>query len=331
MNGTRISPTTTTSTTNQQFQFKSKNVFLTYPKCDVPLPNLLAFLSEFGPSYIVVASELHEDGTLHRHAYMQFNEPFRTRDKRNFDFNGFHPNIQGARNPSAVLSYVKKGGDFLEDGVWVDKSKASKKESVSEEDILSKAKESDFAQFLCWASVNKVQYAKDIWTAVRHVDVNTITSDEGLCKILDPRFKRLLMNIQPTLNTDFRPIVMVGASGIGKTNIAKIWAPKPCLFVNHIDVLKEFKAGYHKSIIFDDVSFAHTPITNQIAICDSDNARAIHCRHRVAHIPANVLKYFTCNEMPLDIEHPAIARRIILIRCQEYDLNRVIPVIERTI
>jgi len=242
--------TTSTTSTTTQFQLKTKNVFLTYPQCDVPLQGLMAFLSKLGPTYIVVSSELHEDGSLHRHAYMQFDKPIRTRDKRYFDFNGFHPNIQGARNPSAVLSYVKKGGDFLENGVWLDQSKAGKKESLSENEIMSKAKECDFAQFLCWASVNKVQYAKDIWTAVRHVDVNTITSDEGLSRIMDPRFKRLLMNIQPTLNTDYRPIVMVGASGIGKTNIAKLWAPKPCLFVNHIDILKEFKAGYHKSIIF---------------------------------------------------------------------------------
>jgi len=321
------------SSNAKQFQIKSKNLFLTYPKCSVPLSGLLARLRELCPSanYYCVSSEKHESGELHRHAYLQFKSDFRTRDKRYFDVDSYHPNIQGARNTEATLAYVKKDNDFIEHGLWTPPIKKVSKESVSTECVRSNALEMSFPDFLIWCSVNKVMYAKDIWTSIRHVDVNTITSDEGLSRIMDPRFKRLLMNMQDTFANDFRPIVMVGASGIGKTNIAKIWAPKPCLFVSHIDTLKEFKAGYHKSIIFDDVSFTHTPITNQIAICDSDNARAIHCRHRVAHIPANVMKYFTCNEMPLDIEHPAIARRIILIRCQEYDLNRVIPVIERTI
>lgn len=294
------------------FQLNSKNVFLTYPKCNIPLSVLLAFLiTTVNPDYAVVSSEKHEDGSLHRHALLQFQKPFRTRSETVFDCQGFHPNIQSARNPSATDKYVKKDGDFVEHGSFMGKAE---KEPVDELEITAKAGELELGPFLVWASVNRVMYARDIWIALRQVDTHTITDNEGLHNELDPAFMKLLADRHPQL-PKYKAIVLVGASGIGKTTWAKLKAPKPCLFVNHTDTLKEFRAGYHKSIIFDDVSFTHTPITNQIALCDFDNPRSIHCRHRVANIPAGIVKIFTCNEAPLELEHDAIARRIYLIRC----------------
>lgn len=292
------------------FQLNAKNIFLTYPRCSVPIPELLAFLQSFSPAYVCVSSEEHEDGSLHRHALLQFDKPFRTRSEKAFDCQGHHPNIQSARNPPSVLEYVKKEGNYVEYGSFLGKPQ---KEAVDELDITAKAGELELGPFLVWASVNRVMYARDIWIALRQVDTHTIASDEGLYRKIDPAFARLLESKFPL--PVGKAVVLIGASGVGKTTWAKVQAPKPCLFVNHTDSLKEFRPGYHKSIVFDDVSFTHTPITNQIALCDWDNPRSIHCRHRVANIPAGVFKIFTCNEAPLEIEHDAIARRIYLIRC----------------
>ena len=61
---------------------------------------------------------------------------------------------------------------------------------------------------------------------------------------------------------------------------ARIWMPKPALFVTHIDQLKHLRADYHKSIIFDDMHFngdengkGAWPRTSQIAIVDRENGR----------------------------------------------------------
>lgn len=271
---------------------------------------LAFFVSGCNPEYAVVSSEKHEDGSLHRHALLQFSKPFRTRSETIFDIQGFHPNIQSARNPAATDKYVKKDQDFIEHGSFLGKPE---KEPVDVLSITAAAGEMDLGPFLVWASVNRVMYAKDIWSALRQVDTHTIKDNDGLYRKVDPAFARLLQSKFPL--PVGKSIVLIGASGIGKTTWAKLQAPKPCLFVNHTDSLKEFRAGYHKAIVFDDVSFTHTPITNQIALCDWDNPRSIHCRHRVANIPAGVYKIFTCNEAPLEIEHDAIARRIYLIRC----------------
>lgn len=108
-------------------------------------------------------------------------------------------------------------------------------------------------------------------------------------------------------------IVITGASGIGKTTYAIKHAPKPSLLVSHIDQLRRFRPGHHKSIIFDDIDFSEQHIGKQIQLVDSDLPRAIHVRYGVVEIPSKTVKIFTCNEFPF-AEHEAIRRRIKFIK-----------------
>jgi len=306
------------------FQFNAKNVFLTYPKADFPISDYLSFAWDL-PNivYACVSSETHEDGSFHRHAFLQFSKPFRTRNEKAFDYKEWHPNIQAARSPAASLKYVKKEGDYLERGDFME-PKASTKEVIPAMTIQEKAMEMGFGEFLCWCSENKVMYGKDIWNAYAKKDVTTILDDDSYNpSFLDPAFLSMMQEkLSAKELVEEKCLVMVGASGIGKTVLAKRLIKKPALFVSHIDQLKQFRSGYHKGIVFDDVSFKHTPITNQIAITDYDNPRAIHCRHTVANIPAKVMKIFTCNEAPLELEHEAIARRVQVILCNHGHLNK---------
>jgi hypothetical protein len=310
---------------DDKYQFNARNVFLTYPQCAIPLPQLLAFLwTRPNVVYACVSSEKHVDGQLHRHAFVQFSKPLRTRDPRYFDFEGCHPNVQGARNSESTLKYVKKEDDFLEKGSFVETRAGRKpKESMAATEIQEKAQSMTYAEFLCWASENKVMYAKDIWQAYAKKETTTLLADTGFShNLLDPAFD-MMMREQALHNHDWsKAVVLVGASGIGKTVLAKALIIKPALFVSHIDQLKGFRSGYHRGIVFDDVSFKHTPITNQIAICDFHNPRSIHCRHTIANIPAGIFKIFTCNEAPLELEHEAIARRTKVILCNHGHLNK---------
>lgn len=64
----------------------------------------------------------------------------------------------------------------------------------------------------------------------------------------------------------------------------------------------------------------HWPRTSQIHLLDFDNVRAIHLRHVVATIPANVFKIFTSNEDIVDLSDAAIRRRIYKITVRENGL-----------
>lgn len=305
------------------FQFNAKNIFLTYPKSDFPLSGYLAFCWTL-PNiiYACVSSEKHEDGSLHRHAFLQFGKPFRTRNEKVFDYQGFHPNIQAARSPSHTLNYVKKEADFLERGAYVEPSTKTK-ETIPAATIIENAKEMTYVEFMAWASQERVMYADKIWNAAAKKDLSTILDNSSYnSSFLDPAFLAMMEAKLDEGIVREKALVFVGASGIGKTVLAKKMVDKPALFVSHIDQLKQFRPGYHKGIVFDDISFKHTPVTNQISVVDFDNPRAIHCRHTVANIPAGIMKIFTCNEAPLELEHEAIARRVTVIHCNHGHLNK---------
>lgn len=206
-----------------------------------------------------------------------------------------HPNKQDPRVWGACVNYVKKYGDFLEGPEQVPKKS-------TQEAVQSFQFQEDWMQH-CIEQRISYQYAIWFWNQY-HSDVFSLT-EPGDCKTMC----QSLRDFQ--FDTDLhKTIVIKGPSGCGKTNWAKSQCPLPCLFVTHVDTLKKFRPGYHRSIIFDDVEFNHFPRTSQIHLVDFENARSIHCRNTCADIPAGVYKIFTCNDLPIQVDDPAIRRRV---------------------
>lgn len=302
------------SSTGRGFSVDTTKLCLTWPRFDSPCSchQLLEFCKQsvqaYLPIYICVAEETHKDGGIHFHAAISLGKRLRTRDPRMFDYQGHHANVQSARSFRKWVSYVKKDGRFEEHGTFSDNRKTLEPELVKE-----KAIELNKVDFLIWASVNKVTYAKDIWDGC-HKDESITIKDGIILGNLSPNFENLTKNVTWDQN---RCLVVVGESGIGKTTWAKRIAPKPCLFVSHIDDLKKFQIGYHQSIIFDDVTFTHYPITAQIHLVDTENPRSIHVRYGTAKINAGIPKIFTCNTDPVDRNNDAIRRRIQYLDCSQ--------------
>ena len=65
---------------------------------------------------IVVAWELHEDGTPHLHAYVMLNAEFNCTASSYWDLQGWHGNYQHAKSWCKVLAYIKKDQDYLQEG-----------------------------------------------------------------------------------------------------------------------------------------------------------------------------------------------------------------------
>lgn len=276
--------------------YNGKRFFLTYPRLDSSPHELVAFLQEKDSlAYYVVCRELHIDGTPHLHACVEFKKHQR-HGVDWLDFQGKHCNKQDPRKWDACKNYVKKDGDFVEseqlDDTGVD----------LEQLVKASGSEIEWMKY-CVEQKLQYSYARWFWDHLRGGDC-TITNNDHVGIIKEP-LKSYLFD-----NWTRKALILKGASGCGKTTWAKIHAPKPCLFVSHIDQLKKFVCGYHVSIIFDDVSFTHFPRVAQIHLLDFDNVRAIHCRHAVAHIPSGIHKIFTCNEWPVVRGDDAIERRI---------------------
>ncbi|AXH74413.1 MAG: Rep catalytic domain protein [Expellivirus minnis] len=276
------------------FRFNAKRVFLTYPRCTLEKESLMLHASRaWGAKWVLVARERHADEGLHLHCLVVWEQKQDTRNERFFDWQGFHPNIQVPRNWKACETYVKKDGDFVESG--------SMEENYYE---LARGMEREAWISYCIRQRISHTYCMMIWNEVH--DVNTISEYFPNLDWIREDLRRYDWN-------DLwrgKALILQGSSGIGKTTWAKLVAPKPCLMINHMDALKQFKVGYHQSIIFDDMSFMHMPREAQITILDMDNPRQIHVRYGIVQIPANLPKIFTCNVKIFEDDDAAIKRRM---------------------
>lgn len=106
-----------------KFNFNAKRVFLTYPRCTLEKEELLEWAKTISePLTFHIAKELHEDGTPHLHALLQWDTKVHTTNERFFDCKGYHPNVKKVNNAASLknhVQYVKKYGDFITNEVEV--------------------------------------------------------------------------------------------------------------------------------------------------------------------------------------------------------------------
>lgn len=106
------------------FSLSCKNVFLTYPNFLIS-PN--DFLDQFRNLPFVASKDFKytigceapetTEENYHVHALISFSRKIRSRNERDFDVGGHHPNIQAAIDVEASHAYVHKGeGDDA--GLW---------------------------------------------------------------------------------------------------------------------------------------------------------------------------------------------------------------------
>jgi len=273
------------------------------------------------PTRYIVAEEQHADGGLHYHAYFEFENRIDRRVHRQWDYHGQHPNIQQKTKADArenAFYYCTKDGWFRCSGEWEDGYV-----SVCPADTNLRARLADgleasssLLQYMQWGLDNDIPPGaiSATWNASKS-NADTLTDDtEIVGEIISPE-----LQLRTYETTTRRSIVVVGRSGIGKTTWVRKHAPKPALMVSHIDDLKQFRPGYHVSLIFDDMHFngdesgkGAWPRTSQIHLVDRDLGRSINVKHSVVHIPRGVHKFFTGNTYMFRIDE-AIARRVFLI------------------
>lgn len=107
----------------RKLRINAKNLFLTYPKNDLDAGEVMnRIVDHFGMeniSYICVGQEEHADKTLHLHACVCLKEKCDIQNATAVleQWGGKNGNYQSARSVRDVITYVKKGGVFVEAGV----------------------------------------------------------------------------------------------------------------------------------------------------------------------------------------------------------------------
>lgn len=92
-----------------EFRLNAIHCFLTFPRFSCNPQDLWNFInSKYEIKKSLIATETHEDGQLHMHAYVNFKKKIDIRKWDIFDFKGHHCNIQRARKPIACIKYLNK-------------------------------------------------------------------------------------------------------------------------------------------------------------------------------------------------------------------------------
>jgi len=281
-------------------------VLLTYAQCTLDM-NTVKFHLGLKPDikYMIICRELHKNGDPHFHAMITFSKKVDIRNPRHFDIEGFHPKLEAVKHVAKTKNYLKKDGDYVEVGDEENEKKGD--ELPIWEDGMTKRE----WLIACFERKVPYGYCLALWD-----EYNPSNSWNTLLEFDEGHASRIthgkLVCLVPTLD-HLKSYLIVGPSGCGKTTWCKLHSLKPALMVTHMDDLKQFKIDYHKSIIFDDMTFTHLDPVLQIPIVDRYDNRSLHCRYACAAIPAGIQKFFTCNVIPFDISKPQILRRVNLI------------------
>lgn len=216
------------------YEFRGIRALLTYPQCnDTNKEDLLAFLKNIFNNkidYIVVCKEHHDqtDGE-HYHAYIKFNS--RTVINANhLTYRGVRPNLEKVTTTAyKAVAYVKKHGDFIEEGTCTDIQKLTTQEKYK----LIKEK-----------------------TYIEIFEMATLSLPE-LCKVKQIQ-KELIVNDWPKDGSKERQVYwFYGATGTGKTREAtRIMIQQyDENWVSLTGDLRTFFDPYNgeKGVIFDDI------------------------------------------------------------------------------
>nr|WP_015083759.1 replication-associated protein [Candidatus Phytoplasma tritici]AFW98267.1 replication-associated protein [Candidatus Phytoplasma tritici] len=106
-----------------KFKLNTKDIFLTYSKCPLGKDKIHNHIKQLlvskkkEISYIISNTENHQDHKeIHTHVLFQLTKPTTFNGERYFDIEGFHPKIENARDIEKSIDYIKKDGDFIEEG-----------------------------------------------------------------------------------------------------------------------------------------------------------------------------------------------------------------------
>jgi hypothetical protein len=281
-----------------KFRLQTKDIFITYSKCPLGKEKIHNHIKELMASkkqeisYIISNTENHQDHKeIHTHVLLQLVKKTSIKSQRFFDIEGFHPKIETARDIEKSIDYIKKDGDFIEEGTPRHKKyvrqnqKEERKQLIYDEiDRLKDEYYHDDKLTLFQVKTTLDEFIKNldrdfyyeqIELVERILKKKFIKKDEQLLDELENETKsffsfdtfknndstqEIIMAIKEEMNCNHRPksIVIEGPSKLGKTEFIISYLNHQQLPFNYIRGALDFnKNSYNdkfKIDVYDDIS-----------------------------------------------------------------------------
>ncbi|AXL65871.1 replication-associated protein [Spider associated circular virus 1] len=180
------------------FVFQARYSLLTYAQCDaLDGFRVMEHLSGLGAECIV-GREVHADGGVHLHCFVDFGRKFRSRKTDIFDVDGRHPNIVGSYGtPWRGYDYAIKDGDVICGGL------------ERPEEPRSKRVTKDWD---AWTEITNARDREHFWELVHHLDPKAAACNHGqLAKYADWRFR-----VKPAVYESPGGVSFVGGDADGR-------------------------------------------------------------------------------------------------------------------
>lgn len=251
------------------YRLQAKNIFLTYPQCDLEKEQVLQFFSnlfEYDFKY-AIGREQHKDGGCHLHVLLALSQKFSTRNERWADIAHFHPNIQPCRSLKNVLRYVTKDGDYISTIIESTSGWLAALRANTRADFLEIVRETSPRDYILQHD-RILSFADKHFSTVKE-SVANYTMDDFLYvpKIMTDWARDNLFSPK-NLAERRMTLILVGPSRIGKTSWARSLTPNH-IYWNGMTSFKEWVDNI-KLLILDDIDWLHLPMKKQLLGCQDE-------------------------------------------------------------
>jgi hypothetical protein len=321
----------------KSFRIAAKKILLTYSQIskdtEFTINQLLEQLQyKLGKFNYIISQEAHSDGAMHFHVLLIRSKKFDIRSHSSLDLEidgrVVHGNYKAVNNIEGAVHYVCKDKQYitnlenLQDGKILD----------DKEFLLQRAKTVGYEEALFEYSV---KYPKKALTSIKKFKNNLQEiqqiQDQIEDDLLESPFQIENFNLQTPLKQwvqdpnlyHKKTLILVGKSGIGKTEFAKVFALKnnfKTLVVNHKEGFQRIKNSY-QAIIVDDANVNEFTETQLLALIDNSTSKSIRIMYKTVRKKKGVVTIILMNHQQFNhikhlLKQEAFARRSVICEPQ---------------